>query len=243
MDDLSPEGGAPMPLAPMRGVDDQSSKLGDDSKDVVDLLFGVTQVIDRRTIVQLNYSLSQSDGYLNDPYRLITVLDPGTGELVPGPDPGLNLYLYESRPDERTKHGLFGKVKHDFDRDVLSFSYRFMTDDWGIDSHTVDMQYRWQFSPRNYLEPHVRYYMQSQADFYRTSLAAGEPLPEFASSDYRLGEFNAITVGAKYGHTLSRGQELGFRLEYYTTSGAGSMSELYPDLDAIIAQFSYGFGR
>src|SRR5262245_43068857 len=59
-DTISPVGGSPVPFAPMLGLGDTSNKRsGDESKDVLDFLFGVTQVVNRKTVVQINYSLSQ----------------------------------------------------------------------------------------------------------------------------------------------------------------------------------------
>jgi hypothetical protein len=134
---------------------------------------------------------------------------------------------------------------------VLDASYRYMTDDWDIDSHTVDLRFRWPIGDSRYLEPHFRFYTQSYADFYRVSLTGGAPLPSYASADYRLGEFDAITVGLKYGWTLKSGNEMSARLEFYSQDGDAPQSQLignqlsrdlYPDLDAIIAQFSFRFG-
>jgi outer membrane receptor for ferrienterochelin and colicin len=125
-----------------------------------------------------------------------------------------------------------------------------MTDDWEIDSHTLELRYRWPFDGRSYLEPHVRYYTQSHADFYRTSLDGTQALPMYASADYRLGEFDAITIGLKYGRKTQSGNEWSARLEYYVSDGSvpGELligdqgdREIYPNLDAIIAQFSYSF--
>jgi len=250
-DSLEPVGGAPVPLAPMREEGELSSKLGTDTKTVTDLLLGVTQVINRQMLVQVNYALSMADGYLNDPYKLVSVVDPVTGQPVAGPDPGLGLHLYESRPDSRTKHSLFFQTKYfAFNRDVIDASYRVMTDDWGIDSHTLDMRYRWNYSSRAYLEPHLRYYTQGAADFYHTNLVDGDPLPENASADYRLGEFDAVTAGIKYGRFLANGSEWSVRLEYYKQTGNASSPDavgdllgyqLFPDLDAVIAQFNYRF--
>ena len=84
-DTINAVGGTPVPLAPMLGLGDTSNKVaGDQSKDVLDFLVGVTQVVNRRTVVQINYSLSQSDGYLTDPYKIISVVDPVTGAVRAG---------------------------------------------------------------------------------------------------------------------------------------------------------------
>jgi len=257
-DTIDPVGGVPLAFSPMLaaipGDDDEGGvvKAGgrSESKDVYDLLVGVTQVLSRRSLLEVSYSYGQSDGYLNDPYKILSVVDPATGAPVAGPvGSGLNLYLYENRPDSRTKQSLFAEWRYAFDRDSFALSARYMTDDWGIDSQTVDARYRWNISESSYLEPHLRWYTQTAADFYRTVLFAGDPLPQHASADYRLADSDAYTVGFKYGHRTERG-EFSVRLEYYHQQGdpspgaaVGDLAgfELVPPLDAVIAQFGYKF--
>ena len=72
-----------MPLAQMLDVGDGRNKLGgSDSKDVLDLLLGFTQVLNRTTVLRVNYSYSDSSGYLNDPYKILSVVDPLTGDTL-----------------------------------------------------------------------------------------------------------------------------------------------------------------
>jgi Protein of unknown function (DUF3570) len=249
-DTIDPVGGSPVALSPMLGQNNDANKRGDESKDVVDVLFGVTQVLNRHALVQFNYSLSQSDGYLTDPYKILSVVDDVTGLPVAGPaGSGRNLYLYESRPGTRDKQSIYGLYKRDFDGDVFDVSYRYMTDDWGVDSHTIDLHYRWQLDGGKYLQPHLRFYTQNQADFYATVLFDGAPVPQHVSADYRLGKFDAVTIGLKYGQDMRNGK-FSARLEFYQQTGeadaaasVGALTnfDLYPDLNAVIAQFSYDF--
>ena len=255
-DDIEPVGGIPIPLTPMLDVDDLSNRLGNGSKDVVDLLLGVTQVINRNLLVQVNYSYSDSSGYLSDPYKVLSVVDPITGDtLVRTPTPGVDgpshEFLFEGRPQDRAKQSLYTQAKYYMSGKVLDVSYRYMTDDWDIDSHTVDAKLKFPIGNSSYIEPHVRFYTQTEANFYRASLTAGEPLPLFASADYRLGSFDALTAGAKYGWRTDSGHDIGFRLEYYMQDGevpSGQLignqlqRDMYPGLNAIIFNFSYGFG-
>lgn len=252
-DTIDPVGGAPLALAPMLGLGDLSNRAGGGlSKDVLDLLVGVTQVVSRHMVVQLDYSLSRSDGYLTDPYKVLSVVDPATGDPVAGPaGSGLDLYLFEKRPETREKQSVFALVKRDLGGDVLDASYRYMTDDWGVASHTLDLRYRWNFGAGQYLQPHLRFYRQSAADFYRTVLFQGSPLPQSATADQRLGEIDGVTVGLKYGRRMHRG-ELAGRLEWYTQTGTpsagsavGSLAkmDLFPDMNAIVGQLTYKFGR
>ncbi len=254
-DDIDAVGGAPVPLSPMLDVGDLANRMTTQSKDVFDVVVGVSQVLGRNTVMQLNYSYSDASGYLTDPYKIISVVDGITGNVVtrpltPGIDGPSHEFLFESRPDDRVKQSFYGQVKHFMHGKVLDASYRYMSDDWEIESHTLDLRLRWPLGDEHYLEPHLRYYTQTEADFYTVSLVDGQMLPAYASNDYRLGNFDGITAGVKYGWKTGNGHDLSVRLELYQQRGdipanllvgnqAGTVS--YPDLDAVIAQFSYRF--
>lgn len=249
-DQIDPVGGTPISFAAMQEAGDSSSKAGsNETKDVIDGLIGFTQILSRRSLLSVNYSYGRASGYLTDPYRVLTVVDPLTGQPVADPaGSGLNLYLYESRPDSRTKQSLFAEWRYAFDRDSLALNYRIMHDDWGITSSTAEARYRLNWSASDYLEPHVRYYTQSAADFYRTYLVDGEPLPANASPDSRLADMDAVTVGLKYGRQMRHG-EFSLRLEYYRQTGnpdpapIGVLTgfDLVPPMSAVIAQVGYSF--
>ena len=255
-DSIEPVGGAPAPFSSMLDVGDTSNRAGDQDKDVLDVVLGVSQVLSKNLLVQVNYSLSQSDGYLNNPYKVLSVVDGVTGDTLPRM-PGINggpsgEFLFESRPDERTQHSLYTQAKYFMNGKVLDASYRYMTDDWEIDSHTLDVRYRWPLGETRYIEPHLRYYTQTEAEFYRLSIDDSAPLPQFASSDYRLGNFDAITAGVKFGWRTRNDNDMSIRVEWYTQSGTVPTQQLignqvlrdnYPDLNALIVQFSYRFSR
>jgi hypothetical protein len=254
-DSIEPVGGAPVPFTPMFEIGNTTNRLGDQDKDILDVVLGVSQVISPDLVVQMNYSYSNAQGYLNNPYKLLSLVDPVTGDTLERPPiPGgpSHEYRFEGRPDERTQHGIYTQAKLNMDGKVLDASYRYMTDDWEIDSHTLDLRYRWPLGESRYIEPHVRYYTQTAAEFYRLSLDSSQPLPAFASSDYRLGEFDAVTAGLKYGWKTRSGNDMSVRLEWYTQSGNVPADQLignqalrdnYPDLNAVIVQFSYRFSR
>ena len=246
-DTIDPEGGIPTPLASLTAPGTTPPRAAaSDERTVLDVLVGVTQVVDRQTLMRLNYSLNIADGYLTDPYKLISVVDATPGATVGDPVD----YVFENRPDTRLKQSVYWQTNHHLSEDVIRFSYRFMLDDWGIDSHTLDFHYRLMFRGGSYLEPHVRYYAQSAADFYEHSLRNDEPLPQEASADPRLAEFDATTLGIKYALPVGRTAELCFRLERYQQNGDSSPSDavgsqrqqdLFPDLEADIAQVSFSF--
>ncbi|MEZ5066845.1 MAG: DUF3570 domain-containing protein [bacterium] len=228
------------------GEEGEGVPQGSEGKQVADALFGITQVLNRTTILQLNYSVSRATGYLTDPYKLITVAAaPGTANAGDPLD-----YRYESRPDTRFKQSLYAESKHSFGRDVLDVSYRRMWDDWGIRSHTFEGRYRLEIGEHTALEPQLRWYTQTAADFYRHSLIDGESLPSFASADTRLGAFDGWTGAVKYSRRLYSGHELGVRLGYYVQSGDSSppdafgsqvSQDLFPRVTAVMTQVSYSF--
>ena len=239
LDQIDPIGGTPVEFSSM--VDERRTS-GGENRQVVDLLFGVTQVIDRSSLFQVNLSLSEANGYMTDPYKFVSVVD-DSGEPID--------QLYESRPDYRTRQSIYLAYKKMFsNREILTASYRYMTDDWGIDSNTIDLTYRFRLDEGYFWQPHLRWYEQSAADFHRYFLRDGEPLPVFASADYRLGEMQTNTVGIKFGRDINERHRWSVRLEYYLQTGNSSPPEafgqltqqdLFPDVEAAIVQFSYSF--
>jgi hypothetical protein len=225
-----------------RAAFDQTRQTGgEDTKDTIDIILGLTQVISKNWITQFNLSFSEVDGYLTDPYKVVSEVDAA----------GISQrQLYENRPDSRSKQAFFMQSKYHFGSGVWDVSYRFTDDDWDIQSHTLETRYRFLLNQQSYLEPHLRYYRQSEAEFYKTFLLNTEATPEFVSADYRIGKLDTYTVGLKYGRERSNGKEHSVRLEYYrqapksigeTTPGVLNQLELFPELDAVIVQYSYEF--
>jgi len=254
-DTFTPEGGIPKPLSSMLVGDSNSSdwdtefaktrKGNSDDKSTADILVGFTQVINRRMITAFNYSYSMVDGYLTDPFKVVSVLN----------NEGIAQdYIYENRPDSRVKQSTFMQAKYHFDdtlfNTVADVSYRYMWDDWGINSHTIDARFTIPVGQASYVEPHLRLYQQGAADFFQPYLIDEQVPIDFVSADYRIGEMTAVTVGAKYGVVLNGTNELSFRLEYYrqmptnagfTEPSGLSDQDIYPVVEAIIAQVSYSF--
>ncbi len=253
-DTLNPVGGVPTTLfqVPENTNNNEFSQRQDsDSKSLVDTVFGITQVINRKTIMQFNYGLSTSSGYLTDPYKIVSVIDDTAGANYGGnfQSNGRNLYLYENRPDSRLKQSLYWQTKYQLDNnDILDLSYRYMFDDWGINSHTIDAKYRFRFD-KQYLEPQLRWYTQSKADFYHRYLnASGYTNNEFASADYRLGDLDTYTIGLKYGYQFADDTEFYTRVSLYHQESSGDQGygkltkqDLYPSLDAVILMIGYKF--
>ena len=242
-----PLGGIPIPLAFIFPPSLQNNK-GDfeitdsDSKTTLDLNFGVTQILGKNTIGQLTFTYSDVNGYQNDPYKIISFIDDTSGSTL--------FYFNENRPENRKKKGIFTTIKHHTQKNhIINPSFRYYIDDWGIRSSTFDFKYRINLTNKNFIEPKIRYYDQSAADFYHHSLANIDGL-EIASADYRLAKFNASTIGIKFGHNFANHSVFEARLEYYTQRGDDHPNDaigiqqgldLFAEVKAYIFQFNYNF--
>ncbi|MCW8988886.1 MAG: DUF3570 domain-containing protein [Gammaproteobacteria bacterium] len=227
-DTINPVGGVPTGLTAM-----SASKLttgSDDTKTVTDLILGVTQVINRTTLMQLNLNIGSDSGYMTDPYKILSVLD-GSGNLR-ATDP----YLYEKRPDSRSRQALYWKTVMGFSDDVLNLSYRYYWDDWDVSSHTIEAKYRFSLGDKQYIQPEVRYYLQDKANFYYYNLVDGA-IPTYASADYRLADLKTTTLAFKYGIDLDKDSEFAVRIGKMNQTSNGDAT--FEDVDATFVQLNY----
>jgi hypothetical protein len=255
-DIVRPIGSAPTPFASMAAPTGGIGGEGEDDggrhhrepgkgKNVVDAVVSLTQVLNRRTIVRFNYSYNHSSGYLNDPYKLLSVVQGPSGT-----DPGEPVdYLYESRPGSQTKHAVYAELRRYIVKDhTFDLSYRYFWDDWGTKSKTVDFFYHLPLPGGHALQPHVRWYRQTAADFYRSYLLQNSPLPTYASADYRLAPFHALTLGLEYLFPIAEGEHLSVSAEYYrqfgdlsppSSLGILSRSNLFPEMKAVMVRVGF----
>ncbi len=180
------------------------------------LNLGLTQVLDRSTVLTVGVTYARSEGFLESPHKLVTMAfaDPTT--------PSVFNYLLtpvfsvpEKRPDTRnqiTWNMKLARYLRSFDAAVhLDLSHS--RDDWGVRAESAEVRWiqnfgRWTFTPR------ARYYTQTAADFYQPYFLFVQRYPrdgannldysrmpiESWSSDQRLSAFGAYS----YGFTLSR---------------------------------------
>ncbi len=244
-DSINPIGGAPVPGSDYVLFEKTG---GGKSKDGVGVLLGITQVMTRNWLSEFNLSADRFTGYLNDPYKITSVIDSA------GATTG---YQYESRPDQRTRKSAYWENRIAWSpRASSAVSLRYMSDDWGVHSDTAQVHVRWNISDRNrYIEPNVRWYRQTEADFYTPFiLEPTTPTTGYESSDSRLGPFHAMTYGVKFaqkfaGRGNGAGSELSVRAEYYRQTfneraavPAGLQGlDLYPGLEAILVQVGWRF--
>ena len=243
-DTIRPIGGVPLP-----GSDTSFAlreRVGQQSRNDVGALIGLTQVMTRRWLAQVNLSLDRASGYMNDPYKILSVVN------VSGVTTG---YLNERRPRQRTRASIYVDNRVGWRRQSVNLSLRYFGDDWGVRSYTARIRYRWYTADQSsYWQPSVRWYRQTAANFYRPWIplsAVGDLTYE--SADSRLAAFHALTYGLQYsidiGTPFVHPRWLTVRIQYYRqivdgrTPGPGALAnlDLYPGLTAVQAQVSYKF--
>jgi hypothetical protein len=173
-------------------------------KRVVAGLIGITKILTKQDIVQLNLGYSKGKGFFNDPYK-----------------------LFEQRPDNRDSKTVMTRWNHHFDgKDgTARISYRYYTDNWGIKAHTFGLEYVQPLPKEFTVTPLVRLYSQTGADFYLPDFPdPSADLPIYYSMDQRLSAFGAITIGIKLEKKIAKDWLVDAKLETYEQRAQWSIS-------------------
>lgn len=212
------------------------------SKRVNGFMLGINQIINPQSLFQIKYSDAEASGYLTDPYKILSLIEAPTGNT--------QSYLFENRPTHRQIQSIYTAYKLFLTGDVLDLSYRYYWDEWDLRSNTINLRYRKRLADQHFVQPRVRYYTQTAANFFTHSLADNEPLPDFASADFRLAEFDAYTLGFKYGKVSGENEEHSITIEYYTQQGNShpadaiglqKQQDLFPTLHTLVLFYNYDF--
>jgi hypothetical protein len=149
---------------------------------------GVTQILTRDLIGTLAYELISDEGYLNNPYRQIRFVDPGT--------PRGYSYAPETYPLTRTSNSTSARLKYSLPwwRASVDGQYRFYADTWGIRGQTVQLGYAQPVFGSWVVDARYRYYTQDAADFYRDLFPRRNTL-NFQGRDKELSTYTANTFG------------------------------------------------
>ena len=149
----------------------------------------LSQVLAPNLLLALNYEAITDEGYLNNPYRvyryLTNPLDPGEGFQQ----------ATEVYPNTRTSDAAGIKFLYRLPwRASLGTSYRYFTDDWGIDAHTGQLSYTHAFGSHWMVDLKYRYYDQGAADFYSDLfLFPSQDEKDYRARDKELSDMNSQT--------------------------------------------------
>ena len=152
----------------------------DDDKDIRSAWIGASRIVSKQAILRFGLGYTQREGFLTDPYK--------------GND---------QRPDDREEWTASIGYRHFFRGPdaALHLDYRYFDDDWGINSHAVELAWYQNLWGRTQLTPYLRYYTQSEADFFDVS---ADTTQTYYADDYRLSAFGAMTAGLSVTTDLDR---------------------------------------
>ena len=150
------------------------NRVTDASKQSSSLFISVTQIIDASSLIQTGLSMTHLSGYLTDPYK-----------------------FRERRPNSRTQWAWSTAYRRFLagPEAALHIDYRFFHDNFGINSHTLDLNWYQNLGDNWQLVPGLRYYSQSAADFFTP--VSNFFAPGANSADYRLSAYGAFSGSLK----------------------------------------------
>ena len=159
---------------------------------------GLSQVLTRDLIMQVNYEGITDEGLLNNPYRKARIVDSS--------DPRGYSYIDEVYPRTRTSSAIAVRARHFLPwRAAASAGYRFFADTWGIDAHTFELGYTHTLQDGWIIDTSLRHYRQTAADFYSDLL----PDPAFGTQNFygrdkELSTFHSNSIGIRLSYDLLR---------------------------------------
>lgn len=199
-----------------------------DDSTMTSLDVGLSQILSPNSFFTANLYFNIDSGYLSNHY--LTVLR----EIDVNKDGSIQndeVFLAEDlRPDSRKGGGLTLSYVTSLTNSgaenpvALHSGYRFYRDDWKIQSHTLELEINAELTQQLSALVKFRWYDQSAASFYRggSNQQARFNYYEYASSDERLGAFDAQTYGVGLSYKLSTDLLLDLQLEHYEQSNGFS---------------------
>ncbi|UPT71143.1 MAG: DUF3570 domain-containing protein [Flavobacterium sp. JAD_PAG50586_2] len=120
----------------------------------------------------------------------------------------------ENLPDTRLKIPLAVRASYFLgDNFIIRGYYRFYTDDWGLNSHTADIEVPVKLSTVFSLSPFYRYYTQTAIKYFK-GFEEHTAAEEFYTSNYDLSRFNSSFFGMGMKYTPLKGV---FGLKHFHT--------------------------
>ena len=148
---------------------------------------GLSQVLTKHLVANLDYEAITEQGYLQNPYRAIRFLSPDGQSFSTAP---------EVYPETRTSNAAAVRLKYYLPwRAAVTGGYRYFFDTWDIRAHTGEFGYTQPFfNDALTADLQLRYYAQSAANFY-SDLFPRENFQNFVGRDKELAAMNTQSVG------------------------------------------------
>lgn len=187
-------------------IDPVNRLVSNERKAATDVVLGLTQVLGSHDVVQLTAGHARQRGYLSDPYKVL-----------------------DRRPRTRDATRILLRWNHhlpSLDAAVRSH-YRYWRDNWGLQTHTLGLEFAQPLGRRVTVTPSVRWYTQGAARFYvDVDPAAGPFLPQppagaaYSTLDHRMSAFGARSGALKVEWRLDADWTGDLKFEHYEQRGS-----------------------
>ncbi|MCF6307144.1 MAG: DUF3570 domain-containing protein [Flavobacteriaceae bacterium] len=188
------------------------SLIVDKGRNTFSTTLSFSQILSKRAQFSLSLDIVYQQGWLANPMQRVYFADKanyyvGNASSIPNYTSPENTNVFhladdiERLPDTRFKTPLGVRFNY-FINEFLTVRtyYRYYFDNWGVTSHTVNIELPIKIGSKFTLYPSFRYYTQTAADYfapYNENLSTDE----FYTSDFDLAAFNANQYGFGVSYT------------------------------------------
>jgi hypothetical protein len=157
---------------------------GTEPRDTYSTTWSYSQIVNARLQVLFLLDLAYQKGFLSMPFNRV-YFDNNTVDI-------------EKLPAKRIKYPASMRINYFWgDRVIIKTFYRYYQDDWGLKSHTAEIETPVKITPFISVSPFYRYYRQSAVDYF-SAFKQHAVTENFYTSDYDLSEFESHFAGAGF---------------------------------------------
>lgn len=199
------------------------SEFTDEKRNTYSVSLSFSQILNKKLQGSLFVDLVSQNGLLSTPFQRVYFGDANDFFI----DDFQLADDIERLPDSRFKIPVGGRLNYYLsDAIVVRSYYRFYYDDWGITSHTANIEAPIKLNDKFTLYPSYRYYTQTAADYFYAKEDALSTF-EFYTSDYDLSDYqaNQLGFGVQYKDIFNSArvfffglQTINLRYSYYNRS-------------------------
>ena len=155
---------------------------GSSGRNTYALSLAYSQIINPNFQIEVMTDAVQQTGYLSLPFHRVYFND--------------NSVHQETLPNKRFKLPLGIRANYFLgDQFILRTYYRYYTDDWGLKSHTINVETPIKFSPFVSVSPFYRYYSQTGTKYF-SPYQEHTAFDDYYTSNYDLSTFTSQFYGA-----------------------------------------------
>ncbi len=219
------------------GYDPDFTPFENENRNSFSLSLGFSQILSKRLQVSVVVDAVLQEGLLSTPFQRVYF-----GDIDDFIFDGFQLADdVERLPDTRFKLPIGLRLNYYLsDLAILRTYYRFYYDDWGILSHTANLEIPLKISDQFTLYPNYRFYSQTAADYFFAKDVAVSTA-DFYTSDFDLSDYtaNQYGFGVRYSDIFTRSKFLIFGLK--TVDLRFAYYDRSTDLDATIITLATTF--